>query len=245
MLTMSTWSLEPSVKRHAKRHKLAQSNAHPGELYRALVDTAIILIARTPQWNFSVKQVARKAGVSKNTPFAYFPSKHELIEAVAAYGFARLREVMITSQLETKNAIEALDAIGVAYLIFGYENPGLYRLMLKRTTTKVAPTSRVTLEAERSQEVLYNTLKHGARDGTLNIGSGDSLESAALAAWSLMHGLTLLVIDGVATESITMSVGPTTIGRSISAILLNGLRHQILGNQDGCAYLAPAQGQYR
>jgi AcrR family transcriptional regulator len=214
------------VKRPTARHKLAQSIFHPDDLHGALVDAAITMVAQTQHWDFSLRKVARRAGVDHNTLYAHFSSKHELIAALAIHGFTRLREVMIESQNGRRNAIEGLDAACAVYLRFGYENPGLYRLMFRRTTTKETFKNCVTREAELSQEVIYNILKCGAVDGTFNIDSGDSLESAALAAWSLMHGLAMLVIDGVATEPITTTASLTIVSRNISVILINGLRIQ-------------------
>src|SRR5271170_7712030 len=67
---------------------------HHGDLRRALIDAAVSLVAEEQDWSFSLREVARRAGVSHNAPYNHFPEKRDLLGAVAAAGFEALRERM-------------------------------------------------------------------------------------------------------------------------------------------------------
>src|SRR5258705_11133800 len=56
---------------------------HHGDLRRALVNAAVSLLTKTQRWDFSLREVARSAGVSHNAPYSHFASKRELLAAVA------------------------------------------------------------------------------------------------------------------------------------------------------------------
>jgi len=60
---------------------------HHGDLRRALIDTALELITEEQAWAFSLREVARRAGVSHQAPYNHFPEKQDLLSAVAIVGF--------------------------------------------------------------------------------------------------------------------------------------------------------------
>ena len=68
---------------------------HHGDLRRALIDTALQLVTEEQDWTFSLREVARRAGVSHHAPYNHFPDKLDLLAAVAAVGFERLRDGML------------------------------------------------------------------------------------------------------------------------------------------------------
>src|SRR6266403_5496160 len=64
--------------------------------YGALVNAAVSLLTKTQRWDFSLREVARCAGVSHNAPYSHFASKRELLAAVAAKGYEILRARLLT-----------------------------------------------------------------------------------------------------------------------------------------------------
>ncbi len=68
---------------------------HHGDLRRALIDTALELVTEEQDWTFSLREVARRAGVSHHAPYNHFPEKQDLLGAVAVVGFERLRDGML------------------------------------------------------------------------------------------------------------------------------------------------------
>ena len=105
---------------------------HHGDLRRALIEAALALVTEEQDWGFSLREVARRAGVSHNAPYNHFPEKRDLLGAVAAAGFEALRERMRASVAGVTSPPAALLACAKAYVNAGVENPALYRLMFGR-----------------------------------------------------------------------------------------------------------------
>src|SRR5271155_211382 len=63
---------------------------HHGNLAPTLIHAALALLKETQDWAFSLREVARRAGVSHNAPYKHFPEKRDLLAAVAAEGFEAL-----------------------------------------------------------------------------------------------------------------------------------------------------------
>lgn len=198
---------------------------HHGDLRRALVDAALALLAETQRWDFSLREVARRAEVSHNAPYAHFADKRGLLAAVAVAGYETLRALMRAAEDDATGAGDALDAIGRAYLRFGTEHPAHYRLMFGPTLLADAdgPPAEVVAAAAASRAVLRDALRRGAEDGSFRIAPDDpeALAAAVLAAWSLVHGLTLLCVDGLATLETPLALEPLTA--QVAAVFRYGL----------------------
>ena len=83
------------VKSSRHRAAAAARPYHHGNLAPALVAAALALLDETQDWAFSLREVARRAGVSHNAPYKHFPEKRDLLAAVAARGFDALAERMV------------------------------------------------------------------------------------------------------------------------------------------------------
>jgi AcrR family transcriptional regulator len=196
---------------------------HHGDLRRALVDAALALVAEAQDWGFSLREVARRAGVSHNAPYNHFADKRDLLAAVAAAGFGALRARMVAAAADAGGSEAALVAIGVAYVRFGAENPAHYRLMFGPALVTAGEGLPAVLAeaAAGAKAVLGEAILRGSREGRFAAPPDDqtALDLAALSAWSLVHGLTMLVIDGLAGSDALPSV-PERVART----LLDGIR---------------------
>jgi AcrR family transcriptional regulator len=174
------------------------STYHHGDLRRALIQAALELAAEKKDWNFSLREVARRAGVSHNAPYNHFAHKRDLLDAAAAAGHHLLRNELTAAVAKIADPGAALSKIGSAYVSFGLKNPVLYRLMFS-----VAPSGpdwrpeEVLAAWDAARAVLEDILRRGARlDPAL--ARKPELQSAALYIWAVLHGLTMLEIDGLA-----------------------------------------------
>lgn len=173
---------------------------HHGDLRRALINTALQLVTEEQNWTFSLREVARRAGVSHRAPYNHFPEKLDLLAAVAAVGFERLRDGLLRAMVGIDDPEAQLGAIWRAYVRLGLENPALYRLMFGPELSDAGSRDRPTaakLAGAQARGVLEDVILRGARSGAFAV-SPDSLQDgglAALSAWSASHGLTMLVID--------------------------------------------------
>ncbi len=175
---------------------------HHGDLRRTLIDTALELVTEEQDWTFSLREVARRAGVSHHAPYNHFPEKQDLLGAVAAVGFEKLRDGMRRAMAGI-DAPEALIAvIGRTYVRLGLENPALYRLMFGPALADAGPGDRPTiarLAGDEARAVLEEVIARGARSGVFAVAPDNPQDQvlAALSFWSAVHGLTMLVIDNI------------------------------------------------
>ena len=196
---------------------------HHGNLAQALVEAALALLDETQDWAFSLREVARRAGVSHNAPYKHFPEKRDLLAAVAARGFEALAEHTLSSLKGLSDARAQLLACGRAFVARGIANPALYRLMFSAALTS-PDAGRPAIEktaAAKSRAIVEATFAEAARSEEFPSSMANSREGAAasLAMWSILHGLTMLAIDDFVgpPEEVETLVGP------ILGALLNGI----------------------
>src|SRR5260370_35374494 len=91
----------------------AKRRYHHGNLKQELLDSAVALIAEVGSQAFTLRELARQAGVSHNAPYRHFKDKEDLLGAVAAQGFDRLTASMTQAMLEGRTAVERLRLPGL------------------------------------------------------------------------------------------------------------------------------------
>ena len=200
---------------------------HHGDLRQTLITAALYLLTEEQNWDFSLREVARRAGVSHNAPYNHFRNKQELLAAVAAAGFTSLR-MQMQAAADAEPSADALTAIGVAYVRFGTQNPAHYRLMFGTVPTAAKDCLPAVVEeaAASAKGLLRGVIQQGMEEGCFAV-LPDALDMAVLSAWSLVHGLTLLLIDGLAVEGaagvVTASAAEQIAGQ-VTRLLLNGFK---------------------
>jgi AcrR family transcriptional regulator len=166
---------------------------HHGDLRRALIDTALSMVTEEGAWNFTLREVARRAGVSHAAPYNHFADKSALLAEVAALGFQMLRQHMETAaRRQPRSSRQALTGIATGYIRFGVEHPAHYRLMFGPDLAERGRHPTLDDAADATFAVLTGALERGQAAGEVRRGS---VPDQAVAAWSLVHGLTTLLID--------------------------------------------------
>ncbi|HUJ96041.1 MAG TPA: TetR/AcrR family transcriptional regulator [Terriglobales bacterium] len=173
---------------------------HHGDLRRALIDTALKLVTERQDWTFSLREVARRAGVSQHAPYNHFPEKLDLLAAVAAVGFERLRTGLLQATAGIDGSEALLAAVCRTYVHLGLENPALYRLMFGPALSDIGSRDRPKVARTaggQARAVLEEVILRGARSGSFAVSPDkpQDLALAALSVWSATHGLTMLIID--------------------------------------------------
>lgn len=189
----------------------AEQPYHHGDLRRALVAAARALLEESGPEALSLRNVARRVGVSHNAPYRHFPTKQALLAAVAAEGFAALSACM---QSIPTSAPPGLAAGFRAYLGFAREQPGLFRLMFDGTLEKSADPA-LWAAGERAYD--------GLRRAVHQLAPGAD-RAAVVVAWAQLHGLALLVITGQLAEELVQDGGLDALADRAGAILEAGLR---------------------
>jgi AcrR family transcriptional regulator len=175
---------------------------HHGDLRRALIETALQLVTEEQDWTFSLREVARRAGVSHRAPYNHFSEKLDLLAAIAAVGFERLRDGLLRAMAGIHGAEARLAAILRTYMRLGLENPALYRLMFGPALSGAGSAARPAVARAAGADaraVLEEVILYGARSGAFAVSPDDpkALALAALSPWSAAHGLTMFMIDRI------------------------------------------------
>jgi AcrR family transcriptional regulator len=177
---------------------------HHGDLRRALIDAAIALVEEQQSWGFSLRELARRAGVSHNAPYSHFAGKAELLAELAVSGFELMRDAMARAAAAAPTPDAACAAIGEAYIRFGRAHPGRYRLMFRSTlmAPEAGPAEPVARAAHEAKMVIHNVIRDCAVSGVFAVDPQDpsGIELAVLACWSSVHGLTMLFLDNLLGE---------------------------------------------
>src|SRR4029079_8364193 len=107
-----------------KRAPARRKPYHHGDLRRTLLDAALALVASQGVGALSLRELARKAGVSHAAPYRHFESREALLAALATEGFLGLGAEMMQTAAGEPNPLLRFRALGVAYVIYAVRHPG-------------------------------------------------------------------------------------------------------------------------
>lgn len=189
---------------------------HHGDLRRAVIETAMDMLREDRGWQFTLREVARRAGVSHAAPYKHFPDKAALLAEIALIGFDRLRETLVAARPASPGSLDAaLLPVAQAYLAFGEANPALYRLMFGADAGQPAGV-HLSERALGAFGVVIALLEQGQEAGLIR---KRPVRGQAAACWAQLHGLTMLSIDGLLLPE---KVGDDAVAAAL-ATLLEGL----------------------
>jgi AcrR family transcriptional regulator len=166
---------------------------HHGDLRRALLQGALELLAEGGPANLTMRAAATRAGVSPAAPYRHFTDKRAMLAAVAEEGFLALERAGVAAQEGLTDPIEIFWQRGIAYVRFAIENPAHYRVMFSSEIPDKSAFQSLQLAAIAAYEGLRQTLRRCAEAGLFD---EEEIEVRATRAWSLVHGLASLFIDG-------------------------------------------------
>ncbi len=166
---------------------------HHGDLRRALTEAAFELVRTHGLQALTLREVARKVGVTHAAPYHHFPSRDALLEALSEEGF----EALCTAMEEASSAcgrdpVTRLMAVGRAYIDFGRAYPERLQVMFRR---QPGPPVQPDPSSPRGRAFvqLFEAVKACQASGQAP--PGDTWE-LSLAAWSIVHGFAKLWVEG-------------------------------------------------
>jgi AcrR family transcriptional regulator len=199
---------------------------HHGDLRRSLIDQAEALVAEEGISALTLREVARRSGVSQAAPYRHFPNKLALVAAVAEEGFGEmLARVRSALDRAPREAPARLAALGAAYVRFAVDHPARFRVMFGREVAESHGFASLWNVAQEGFGLLVGEIVAAQEAGVL---PGDDPRSPALAAWSAVHGLAALLVDGLLQRQGLAGPGRSveTLAREVTASMLDGLRHR-------------------
>ncbi|MEL6384596.1 MAG: TetR/AcrR family transcriptional regulator [Cyanobacteria bacterium J06626_18] len=168
---------------------------HHGDLRLSLIQAALALITEKKEAKtLSLREVARRVGVSHTAPYRHFADKNALLAAVAEEGFHILKRYLQTSLEETpSDALLRLQTGGVAYVKFAISHPAHYRVMFGAFQPDNSDYPSLNAAGGEAFAVLSDAIAREQATGKVKAGDTQRL---SWVAWSLVHGLAMLLIEG-------------------------------------------------
>jgi AcrR family transcriptional regulator len=196
-----------------RRRSSGETPYHHGALHDGLLQAAERVLERDGLAGLTLRAVAREAGVSHAAPTHHFGDLTGLLSELAAIGFRMFNVAMVAARdSETLPMMKAL-ANAKAYVAYAQAHPGMYSLMFRNERIDMTRPSLHEAASAAFQGLANSAGASGAE--TL------SLDQAAVIArnWSLVHGFTMLLLDGRLKDILHKLPDGTTPGQLLDAMM--------------------------
>ncbi|MBN9671840.1 TetR/AcrR family transcriptional regulator [Roseibium aggregatum] len=192
---------------------------HHGNLVDELLRVTVEIIEEKGVDQLSMREVARRAGVSPGAPFQHFASKSALLTAVAEQAMQRLVDAVSEAQDEvaTEAPLRRLEAIGQGYLRWALANPTHFEVISSRKLIDFA--SSLTLQAQNDaiRHSMVELLTLAKANG--NLPSERDIQELVLACRAYVYGLARMVVDDHFREWQITGEAETVVLRSLNGFI--------------------------
>jgi AcrR family transcriptional regulator len=138
----------------------------------------------------SMREVARRAGVSHQAPYHYFADREAILAELAREGFETLNRYIAGALEGQDGAARGMAAMGEAYVNFALDHPALFSLMFRCELVDLSkyPEAKAVAEEAFNAPIRVIAQTYGEDDPTV--------PTRMLACWSMAHGLATLLLEG-------------------------------------------------
>ena len=171
---------------NANTVNMVRRSYHHGDLRAALIAEGLRLLADQDAQSLSLREVARNIGVSPTSVYRHFPDKDALMTALAVDGLKQLGLAQAAASELAGGGPAGFAATGRASVRFALDNPALFRLIFASPALRAADLGNARLAGDMLQT---NAMRQAAHEG------GEA-GLRAIRAWSQVHGLAMLMLDG-------------------------------------------------
>lgn len=166
---------------------------HHGDLAPVLIATAVALIEERGVEHLSLREVAKRAGVSPAAPFRHFPTKAALLAAVAANAMQRLVDAVIQAQARAATQpLAQLEGIGLGYLAWVQAHPTHFEVLSMRHVVELDDTQQSLNDDIRRRMVDLLTQAKDAGD----VAADADIDTIVLSCRAFVYGLGRMWTDG-------------------------------------------------
>ena len=177
-----------------------RANYHHGDLRAVILAEAARLVAERGADGVSLRELARSAGVSHAAPAHHFTDRRGLFTALATEGFQLLTEALTDARGHFADA-------ALAYVRFALEHPGHYQVMFNKSLLDAADTELAAAETAAAAELSRGVAT--LRDPNARADPA----GAQLAAWSLVHGFSMLWLNDAVNAQVRQADPMDTVSR--------------------------------
>lgn len=161
---------------------------HHGDLKQALATVARGLLDDVGA-DFTLRQVAREAGVTHAAAYRHYPSKEALLAEIARRGFRDLAQAIERAMRPVVSTRGKLEVLLKAYVRFAWDQPALYEVMFGRRLNEEGEFPALEAAVKAAVEVLQGAVAE-------YLGDADEFQArdVSIGLWSLAHGFTANVL---------------------------------------------------
>jgi AcrR family transcriptional regulator len=197
-----------------KKVRVTDPKYHHGDLRRAILEAALELIGETGVSSLSLREIARRIGVTTAAPYHHFKDRGELLLQIGMLGYSQLLLVLEEAAATTGDAEKVCEAEFRAYLHFARKHSAVYAVMFSAELPQYDDSRKVKTVADRCFALVCGSV---ARCRSL---SEKMSAEAALSIWALMHGLVVLDQSKLLEESRSVQ---ERIALQAALVILRGL----------------------
>jgi AcrR family transcriptional regulator len=162
------------------------------DLRQKVLDASLALIEEGGLDRLSLREVARKAGVSHQAPYHYFGDREAILAALAGEGFSKLGESLVRAAAKAgSEPAKAVEAMGRAYVEFALRNPAYFQAMFR---ADAVPLDRYP-DARKREDEAFGKLVEGIGQAFADQ-PAETRRAMAIACWAMVHGLATLILEG-------------------------------------------------
>jgi AcrR family transcriptional regulator len=166
---------------------------HHGNLRAALVAAALKEIAKTGPEGFSLREVARRAGVSAPAVYRHFKDKDALLAAVAIECWERIQAAMTAALVDAPaDTLERFRAVGIAYVRFAVEHPEHFRAMAAPNLFERMPEEE-QLRVKTNNDEQRAAIARAQAAGEI---AAIPIDDLIITATALTHGIASMIVEG-------------------------------------------------
>jgi AcrR family transcriptional regulator len=180
------------VSSGAGKKFLAMRNAT--DLRQKVLQASLALIEEGGLDRLSMREVARKSGVSHQAPYYYFGDREAILAAIAGEGFSKLGRAVDRAR---SDPAKALEAIGRAYVGFALRHPAYFQAMFR---ADAVPLDRYP-DVRKLEDEAFGKLVEEIGKAFPDQSSAARL-TISIACWAMVHGLATLIREGTLARTV-------------------------------------------
>jgi AcrR family transcriptional regulator len=223
--------MRPAAKSSAAKPRRRVSRApapkpyHHGDLRRVLIDAALQLVGEGGPEAVSVREAARRAGVSPGAPFRHFPSRDALMRAVAEEAQRRFRAEIEAglAGAPAGDPLRRFRCLGLAYLRWAMRNPTHFEIISSRRFFDHDRAAAVSRDNAELIELTERTLAEAFAAGQLRPAD---LKQVQIAGRALVYGFARMNIDGHFPRWGVDAAGAEQTAEAILDLFIEGIAKQ-------------------
>ncbi|MFC1996407.1 TetR/AcrR family transcriptional regulator [Chloroflexota bacterium] len=173
---------------------------HHGDLKNALIQAGIEILSDEGVKGLSLRQVAKRAGVSHTAPYAHFADKQALVAAISTEGYRRLyAQLSLLDQEYASDPLGKLVEVAWSYIQFAVNDPAHFKITFSGVIEKEKDYPSFIEISQQSFNFIIDMVADCQAEGILRPGPTDLI---AVHIWGAIHGLATLLIEDQLSSSV-------------------------------------------